>query len=66
MCYFFPEYLEHLILLYFVLATGPDNPPAVRVRTAKMVPFSSRTIQKPDPLGFGGANPDLYLSTCRF
>jgi hypothetical protein len=34
---------------HLVLATGPGNPPAVRVRTGKTVRFGSRTVQKPDP-----------------
>jgi len=45
-----------------VLATGPGNPPAVRVRTGKMVRFSSGTVQKPDPQRLGGPNPDPYPS----
>ena len=32
-----------------VLATGPGNPPAVRVLTCGSVPFGSRTGQKPEP-----------------
>ena len=46
-----------------VLATGPGNPPAVRVWTAKTGRFSSRPGQKPDPLTLGGPNPDPYPST---
>jgi len=49
-----------------VLATGPGNPSAVRVWTAKTRRFSSRTVQKLDPLTVGGPNPDPYPSTCRF
>jgi len=48
---------------WVVLATGPGNPPAVRVWTAKMGRFGSRTIQKPDLQTLGGPNPDLYPST---
>ena len=33
-----------------VLATGPGNPPAVRVLTCGSVWFGSRTGQKPEPL----------------
>jgi hypothetical protein len=49
-----------------VLATGPGNPPAVRVRTAKTVRFGSKPVQKPDPLHLGGSNPDPYPSTRGF
>jgi len=49
-----------------VLATDPGNPPAVRVWTAKMVRFCSRTLQKPEPQTLGGPNPDPYLSTWGF
>jgi len=49
-----------------VFATGPGNPPAVWVLTAKMGRFGSRTVQKPDPLTLGGQNPDPYPSTCGF
>jgi hypothetical protein len=52
--------------LEVVLATGPGNPPAVRVRTGKTVRFGSRTVQKPDPQRLGGPNPDPYLSTRGF
>jgi hypothetical protein len=60
----------HYTLNYFellhegiVLATGPGNPPAVRVWTAKTGWFGSRTGQKPDPQTLGGPNPDPYPST---
>jgi len=46
-----------------VLATGPGNPPAVRVWTGKTVLFGSTTVQKPDPQLLGGPNPDPYPST---
>jgi len=49
-----------------VLATGPGNPPAVRVWTGKTVRFGSRTVQKPDPEHIGGPNPDPYPSTHGF
>jgi hypothetical protein len=49
-----------------VLATGPGNLPAVRVWTAKMGQFSSRTVQKPDPQTLGGSNPEPYPSTRGF
>jgi hypothetical protein len=49
-----------------VLAPGPGNAPAVRVRNTKTVRFGSKPIQKPDPLHLGGPNPDPYLSTCGF
>jgi hypothetical protein len=52
--------------IQLVLATGPGNPPAVRVRTGKTVRFGSRTVQKPDPQRLGGPNPDPYLSTRGF
>jgi len=49
-----------------VLATGPGNPPAVRVGPAKTGRFGSRTVQKPDPLSLGGPNLDPYPSTRGF
>jgi len=49
-----------------VLATGPGNPPAVRVWTTKTGWFGSKPGQKPDLLTLGGPNPDPYKSTCRF
>ena len=57
-----PNYIL-LLRMWLVLATGPGNPPAVRVRTGKTVQFGSRTIQKPDPQRLGGLNPDPYPST---
>jgi hypothetical protein len=48
------------------LATGPGNPAAVRVWTAKIGRFGSRTGQKPDPQTLGGPNPDSYPSTRGF
>ena len=45
-----------------VLATGPGNPAAVRIRTGKTVRFGSRPVQKPDPELFGGPNPYPYSS----
>jgi len=58
-------YTDH-VLIRLVLATGPGNPPAVPVWTAKMGRFGSRTVQKPDPQNLGGPNPDPYLSTRGF
>jgi hypothetical protein len=49
-----------------MLATGPGNPPAVRVRTAKTVRFGSKPVQQPDPLHLDGPNPDPYPSTRGF
>jgi len=49
-----------------VLATGPGNPPAVWVWTAKTGRFDSGPGQKTDPLTVGGPNPDPYLSTTGF
>ena len=46
-----------------MLATGPGNPPAVRVWTAKTGRFGSKPGQKPDPLTLGRPNPDPYPST---
>jgi len=51
---------------WVVLATGPGNPPAVRVWTGKMVRFGSRPVQKPDPELLGGPNPYSYPSTRGF
>jgi len=49
-----------------VSATGPGNPPAVRVWTGKTVRFGSRTVQKPNPQHLGRPNPDPYPSTRGF
>jgi len=49
-----------------VLATGPRNPPAVRVWTGKTVGFGSWTVQKPDPQLLVGPNPNPYPSTRGF
>jgi len=54
------------VVPYLVLATGPGNPPAVRVLTAKTGRFGSRPVQKPDPLTLGGPNPVPYPSTRGF
>jgi len=59
-------YFGFWIHLRVVLATGPGNPPAVQVWTAKTGRFGSRTGQKPDPQTIGGPNPDPYPSTRRF
>ena len=42
-----------------VLATGPGNPPAVRVWNAKTDRIGSRPGPKPNLLTLGGPNPDL-------
>jgi len=49
-----------------VLATGPGNPPAVRVWPAKTGRFGSRPVQKPDLLRLGRPTPDPYPSTRGF
>jgi hypothetical protein len=49
-----------------VLATGPGNPRAVRVWTAKMGRFSSRYVSKPDLLTIGRPNPNPDPSTRGF
>ena len=49
-----------------MLATGPGNTPAVQVWTGITVRFSSRTVQKPNPLLLGSPNPALYSSTRGF
>jgi hypothetical protein len=49
-----------------VLATGPGNPPAVRVCTGKTLQFSSRPAQKPDQELLGGQYPYAYPSTRGF
>jgi len=49
-----------------VLATGPGNPPAVRVCLAKMGRFGPRPVQKPDRPSLGRPNLDSYPSTCGF
>jgi len=56
----------HIRQLDLVLATGPGNPPAVRVCTGKTVPFSSRPIKKPDQFLLGSPNPAPYLLTRGF
>ena len=57
---------SNLTLTDLVLATGPGNPPAVRVWTAKTGRFGSRPVQETDPLTLGGPNPDPYPSTRGF
>jgi len=52
--------------LSVVIAMGPGNPPAVRVRGPKTVRFGSRTVLKPDPLSLGGPNLDPYPSNRGF
>jgi len=49
-----------------VLATGPCNPPVVRVWTAKTGRFGSRLSQEPDALTLGRPNPDPDPSTRGF
>jgi hypothetical protein len=49
-----------------VLATGPGNPPAVRVWAAKTGWFGSRPGQKPDLLTLGGLNLYPYSTTRSF
>jgi len=49
-----------------VLATDPDNLPAVEVWLAAMGRFGSRPVQKSDVLTLGGSKPDTYLSTNGF
>jgi hypothetical protein len=49
-----------------VFATGPGNPPAVRVWSTKTGWFGSRPVRKPDPLTLGGPNLDPYPSTRGF
>ena len=49
-----------------VLATGPGNPPAVQVLTAKTGGFGSRPVRKPDQLTLGGPSLDPYPSTRGF
>jgi hypothetical protein len=51
---------------HLVLATGPGNPPVVRIWTAKSGGFVSRATQKPDQMTLGRPNPDPYPSTRRF
>jgi len=54
------------LYIFLVLATGPGNLPAVWIWTTAIGWFSSRPVQKPDPLSLGGANLDTYLSTNGF
>ena len=49
-----------------MLARSPGTLPEVRVWSAKTDRFSSRPIQKPNPLTLGGPNPDPYPSTVSF
>jgi len=56
--------LHHIMALE--LTTGPGNPPAVRVWTAKTGRFGSRNVRKPNPLTLGGRNTDPYPSTRGF
>jgi hypothetical protein len=53
-------------LYCLVLATGSGNPLAVRVCTAKMGRFGSKSVQNPNPLTVGGPNLHLYPSTSGF
>jgi len=46
-----------------VLATGPGNPPAYQVWTAKTVRFGSKPVSHSGPLHFGRPILDLYSST---
>ena len=55
-----------LVDVHLVLATGPGNLPAVRVRTRNKVWFGSITMQRPNPLLPSGPNPAPYLSTSGF
>jgi hypothetical protein len=57
--------VEHCDSICVLLATGPGNPPADRVPTAKTVQFGSKPVQKPDMLHLRRQNPDPYLSTHR-
>jgi len=56
---------DSLLMLHseLLLGMGLGNPPVVRVWPAKMGRFSSRLVQKPNPLSLGGPNPDLHPST---
>ena len=49
-----------------VLATGPGNPAAVRIRIPTRVWFGSRTIQIPGPQRRGWPNPNPYPSSRGF
>jgi hypothetical protein len=51
---------------WLVLVTGPGNPPAVQVWTAKTGRFGSRLGQKPNPLTLGGPYSDPYPATRGF
>jgi hypothetical protein len=46
--------MHYFSWLCLVLATGPGNPPVVRVMTGGSVQFGSRTGHKPEPLGLAG------------
>jgi len=51
--------------LQVLFATDPGKPPAVRVRTARLVWFGSRSDYKLDLLRLGGPNLDHYPLTRR-
>jgi len=51
-----------MMRICLVLATGPGNLPAVRVRTGRTVRFSSKTVQKPDSLRLALPDPVSYPS----
>jgi hypothetical protein len=53
-------------LSYLVLATGPGNPPAAWVCTAKTCWFGSRPVLNRDLQTLGRPIPDTYPSTCGF
>jgi hypothetical protein len=61
-----PGFAKTIEKVRIVLAVGPGNPPAVRIRTAKTVWFSSKPVRKPNPLHRGWPNPDPYPSTRGF
>jgi hypothetical protein len=64
------RFIKHILLrtkprIRLVSATGPGNPPAVRVWTLKTGRVGSRTVQTPDLQTRGGRNPYPYPSTRR-
>ena len=60
------EVVYKVRLQRLVLATGPGDPAAVRVWTAKTGRFGSRPVQDSDPLALGRPNQDPYLLTRGF
>ena len=58
-----PEFAGGCLVVQRVIATGPDNMPAVCVPAGNTIRFGSRTVQKPNQQRIGRPYPDPYVST---